>query len=446
MKSFRIPLILLTLFAFVCAVRPASFEPGRAAKRQVRWYKKTIQFALSTSLTAENTSIRPQSDVAGAVHRALATWSAVTNIQFVEVSSDVQSISKGGRGDGINLITIAATPQNMAIFHGDNSPARTRVFYDSETGEITEADIAINPYAYSLDGAPLDFSTDGTAGTYDLQSTLTHEIGHVLGLNHSAVFGSTMNASQALNGVFGLPAFGMRTLSESDRAAAVGIYGSGNDTGSVEGRILNTRQGSLEAASSASVWIEDSVSGRVMASDTTDANGDFKIAGLTPGTYRLLVQSSDPKSESGNSARAADSFRAIEIANQLRITANRVTPVSYVLVPPQNTPAAVRARFIGNNNELSTVSLPALRGTKVTVYVSGDAVDQIVVNGVLISSPYLTVNPASVAVHQYNNSRSLSFDVTVATDAPDGDYSIKLQANTGETTFLIGALTVAVPQ
>jgi len=445
--------MLIIVLTCVCTVRPSVFEPPRAPKRQVKWSRKTIQIAISSSLSAENTGIRSQSDIAGAIHRALATWSAVTNLQFVEVSSDAQSVSPAGRGDGINLITIAATPQNLALFRDNGNPARTRVFYDSDTGEITEADIVLNPFAYSPDGAPLDFSTDGSVATYDLQSTLTHEIGHLLGLNHSAVFGATMNPAQALNGVFGLPAFTGRSLSESDRAAITGLYGSRNDAGSVEGRILNTRQGSLVAASSALVWLEDAATGRVIANGLTNSDGDFKISGIIPGSYRLMTQYSDEygKGEAlgvDSSARAtSDGFRAVEIASQLRVSAHKSTSLNYVLVPPQNAPASLRPRFIGTNAELSTVSLPATRGTKLTVYVAGDGIDQINLNGLFINSPYLTIDPASFALHQYANaSRVLSFDVTVATDAPDGDYTIRLQANSGETAYLIGALTVQPKQ
>ena len=266
MQRFKILLALLTMLACTGVGLPASFEPARSAKRQVRWAKKTIPIAISSSLTLPNSGITAGSDVAAAIHNALETWSIAANINFVEVPSKLQSISSAHRPDGVNLITIAATSENLAILGNDDSPARTRVFYDADSGEISEADIVINPYLYSVAGEPIEFSTDGTPGTYDLQSTLTHEIGHLLGLNHSNVVGATMNATQALNGTFGLPALSERTLSESDIAAVKSIYGSPRETGSVEGRILSNQQGNLLPAARAHVWLEDAASGRVMAS------------------------------------------------------------------------------------------------------------------------------------------------------------------------------------
>ncbi len=193
-------LAIVALLAFLVSGRPSSFElPPAPAELQIKWPTKSIQIALSTSLTAPSPAIKPDSDVEGAVRRALNSWSRAANVTFVEVTSKLQSVSPVNAGDGVSLITVAATEENLALFSNGNTSARTRVFYDPDTGEISEADIVINPFPYSAD-ASLQFSTDGTAGTYDLESTLAHELGHFLGLNHSHVIGATMQATQALNG------------------------------------------------------------------------------------------------------------------------------------------------------------------------------------------------------------------------------------------------------
>src|SRR5918911_1649359 len=97
----------------------------------VKWPTKTIRIALSTSLSAPQTNIKPGSDVVGAARRALAHWADAANIRFEVNSSNLQSISApSSRGDGLSLITVAHTAENAAPFVGDTSEmsGRTRVF------------------------------------------------------------------------------------------------------------------------------------------------------------------------------------------------------------------------------------------------------------------------------------------------------------------------------
>lgn len=447
-------LALLTVLACAVSSQPSSFEPaGVARERQLKWSTKTIQIALSTSLTLPSAAIEPESDVLGAVHRALKSWASAANITFIEVSSKAQSISPVGAGDGINLITIAATAENLASFGEGNNAARTRLFYDPDTGEISEADIVINPYPYSVEGAPVQFSTDGTPGTYDLESTLAHEIGHLLGLNHSHVIGATMQASQALNGTYGLPALSERSLSETDRAAVRSIYGPREKLGSVEGRILNSVDGNLLPVPAAHVWLEEIASGRVIASGLTNTGGRFNIDCIPPGNYRALAEYLDgadkepaalPAASDHKTSGRMRAFSSVELSSQLRVAANKVTALNYVLVPPQNSPPVLHPRFIGINEELSTVPVPVEAGTKFTLYVSGEGVNQIPGSGLVISSPFITVDPASLTLQQFHSSTPvISFELTVAANAPPGDYSLRLQSNSGELAYLVGGITIS---
>ena len=199
-------------------------------------------------------------------------------------------MSPVGRGDGISLITVAGTNENLAIFSEAKATARTRIFYDSETGEISEADIVLNPYPYLENGAVLQFSTDSTPGTYDLESTLAHEIGHLLGLNHSPVIGATMQATQALNGTYTLAAITERRLSDSDESAIRSLYGLNEKAGSIEGRLLVNVGGGLQPAVAAHVWLEDLATGKVMASCATNSSGRFIVGSIPAGNYRAMVE------------------------------------------------------------------------------------------------------------------------------------------------------------
>ncbi|MEP6705183.1 MAG: matrixin family metalloprotease, partial [Acidobacteriota bacterium] len=248
----------------------------------LRWRAGIIRIAVSSSLLRENPNINRDSDVSGAIKRSIDAWAAVANIEVQETNSDKQSASPAGvAGDGVSLITIAATPENVLLFAKDpeNAAATTRVFYNKR-GMITEADIVLNPY--------LQFSTDGTIGTFDLESTLTHEIGHLLGLPHSTVFGSTMHANYGKNGVFGLQNFTSRTLAADDIAAIRAIYGVRSDDSECCGNIDGSISQGTKSLRSLEVWIEDS-NGRVKAS-TRSSDGEFHFSGVNAGKYRVFAQ------------------------------------------------------------------------------------------------------------------------------------------------------------
>jgi MYXO-CTERM domain-containing protein len=59
--------------------------------------------------------------------------------------------------------------------------AITSVFQRTDTGEITDADIEVNAVHFTWG----DFVRQPDVGMHDFQGTITHEIGHVLGLEHT---------------------------------------------------------------------------------------------------------------------------------------------------------------------------------------------------------------------------------------------------------------------
>lgn len=417
---------------------------------QVKWPRRYIKVALSTSLGSPQPNIKAGSDVLGAVRRALRRWADAANIRFVTTQSGVQSVSAPGtRGDGLSLITVAHTPENFAAFAGDGveSPGRTRVF-QTVGGQITEADVALNPAQ--------PFSTDGTVGTYDLEATLTHEIGHLLGLEHSAVLGATMQPRQARNGIFNLPSHASHLLSDDDRAGVGALYGTRLGLGT-----RGTVAGTLTFVSGApvfgaNVWAEEVETGRVVASNITLANGAYRIEGLKPGDYRLFAQPLNETVAASEIASPRGAYAGLALNRQLPFQAEEIGTAS---VKP-NATAALDAQlagsaalmspaFVGINKELSTVALPLAAGQSFRVFVSGAGIKAAQFKGVGITttSPFITVDSSSIRDEDFGNGLSIiSFDVTLAGDAPAGDYSLRLQAQTGEVAYVAGCLTIDEPE
>ncbi|HEY0384609.1 MAG TPA: matrixin family metalloprotease, partial [Pyrinomonadaceae bacterium] len=383
----------------------------------------------------------------GAARRALAHWAAAANIRFVEAISKAESISASNSGgDGLSLITVAHTPENTAPFTGASSEAsgRTRLFY-TESGAITEADIALNPTQ--------QFSTDGTPGTYDLEATLTHEVGHLLGLEHSGITGATMQPRQGKNGLYDMAALTPRALSDDDRAGVRALYGGRGEDGKQRAAV----SGIISYAGGApvfgaNVWAEESETGKVSAGNITLANGVYRIEGLAAGSYRLWVEALDgtiPASEiastrgsyAGLALNSLPPFRTQEIG-RVTLSAGETTKLNAQL---SSLPVLLNPSLIGLNEQLSTISLPLTAGRTYTIYMGGDGVstNQISSTGINIASPFISVNRQSVAQQDFGNGlQVIRFDITISPKTPTGDYTVHLYSNTGEVACVAGALSI----
>jgi hypothetical protein len=93
----------------------------------------------------------------------------------------------------------------------DNTLAKTTVTFDNDTGEIFDADIEVN-HAYN------EFTVSDTNVVYDLQSVMTHEVGHFIGLDHTPDFEGTMYAG------YDEGTTELRTLEPDDIDAACAVY------------------------------------------------------------------------------------------------------------------------------------------------------------------------------------------------------------------------------
>ena len=434
--------LFVSLVSWIVPVRAYTLQyTDSTASVQIKWPTSKIKIALSSSLNSPPINIKPGSDVLGAARRALARWSEAANIQFIETSSDALSISSSGAGDQISLITVADVPENRAAFTSADRTGRTRVFYDPTTGAIMEADVVINPTA--------QFSTDGTPGTYDLEATLTHEIGHVLGLEHSHEASAAMQPRQGTNGLYEQAALSPRTLSDDDRAGARALYGSDENFGEITGTITDVAG---LPAQRAHVWAEDALTGRVVAGNETQADGSYRIEGLPPGQYRLVTEHGSARAEDADSDFAKGAAAGLQDTQAVALsTAESQTRLNVAVgeivrqdVSLKQGSTTLRPQVFGSHGHLSTIAVPLMQGRRYTIFVGGQGVDQISGGGISITSPFIKVNPASLTLQSGINYQYpiISFDVEVAPDALLGDYSLRLESKTGEVAYISGGLTI----
>lgn len=442
-KAAQIVILLVVVATAMFPNRASSSSSRESAEagpaEAHRWVRSPLIVSFSNSLSSPPSNIKDGSDVTGALRRALQSWAAVADIQFFETATSAEAVSSANAGDGVNLITVSTA--NASIFESSDAPARTRVFYDS-AGTIVEADIALNPAAR--------FSTDGTPGTYDLESAFAHEVGHLLGVTHSAVIGATMQPRQTRNGTYGVTAFSQRTLSEDDAAQARALYGPGG--GSISGRLTTNLSGRARSIVGAQFFAEDVATGRVAASGVSSSTGQYRIDGLRAGVYRVFAQPLDGPitvfdlDASRNSfTETTPLFRSFVASSStpsqsLNVNSNSSRKLGFFVLPA--TPA-LTPRLIGMNGELCTVPLPLTPGRTVTIYLAGEGVDELGPEGISFSSSLIRIVPESIREAAFDVPYPvISFEVTVDEGILAGEYTIRLQSGKGELAFLAGAITI----
>jgi hypothetical protein len=411
MKLFAALVIALAV-AVLPSFAAAEFAAGAPLVPQtLKWRTQTIRISVSSSLLQPNSGIKLGSDVSGALERALARWSAATGLKFVVESSERQSVSASGvAGDGVSLITIAQTPENLQLFSKDPfaESARTRVFYNRRGG-ITEADIVLNPFQ--------QFSTDGSFGTFDLETTLTHELGHLLGLRHSSDLGSMMSERTGSNGAVALMP---RDLGLSDLAAIHALYAFDSEDccSVVKGRVSYEPR----ATGNVSIWAEDKL-GRVAGVVEAGSDGSYSLGGLgSNGEYRLFWTRQDGATNSSGLLGVPN----VEGELSKRIGSKR---------------GEIGQIFLGTGSETGDTALRLKAGDQYIISVAAKGWKGNL--AIRFSSGSLAVDPASVTrVIQDGDTGLYSFIVSVDQNTPAGSYSLTIERPDGARASVIGAAVV----
>lgn len=404
--------------------------------------KGSLRIDDGSDLAAIRAAMRSLSDAPGA---------SVT----VGESSNFDFPSNVGSRDGLKL-----NAKNQIYFFREHDAAFpavavTAYFYNTATGEIAEADIALNEADYTFTtSTPSDPNTPLGSRTADLQEVVTHELMHALGFEHTPMVGrfdpdtgrqvagytsgdysnhATMFpiATQTVQG---------RSLSDDDKAALRAVYGS--TVASISGHVVDGATGrGVKGAHVVVVRADDlgaPVVGTITGTGSASGPGEFLIEGLPEGNYYLRIEplaggsnpfvqgytsytgfdtSFKPEFYSGGAESAVDTDIQAADAAMITISSNaRLESVTFVTNVEMAPPSVAGAEY---------------KGGKLKVTGSGFVVGatEIEIDGVTFGSLKF---PAKHRLANGTATRFICKDTSLAAATPAGATIVVVNTATGE--------------
>ncbi len=297
-------------------------SPGSIA---VRW-STALNTNPVTIVTQDQTTSGRLTEIEQAIAQSLAVWTGVSGTTLVPATLAplTRTATQNACGaDGVNSIcfdqadmaftpgvlafTRVITTDQIGIQVGSSAVA-------SQLGQILDADIYFNPSDSLITFAtPQALAVTPTA--YDLESVLTHELGHFLGFSHSAVWSAMMfpfaPAPGTITGIRPTAQQPDAPLGDDDRTGLRVLYPDPADTlhqGSIRGRIFPANSLALPASPpgvtgvfGSHVVAVDAASGAVVGAtiggwSCTDPgpaqfDGTYEISGLAVGqSYTVYAE------------------------------------------------------------------------------------------------------------------------------------------------------------
>ncbi|MDR3606912.1 MAG: carboxypeptidase regulatory-like domain-containing protein [Oligoflexia bacterium] len=293
MGRLRIGCALFSLFfwfLWVGASAHAYISTVTSTGVPVRWPGGGIHLDLAGNYV--NSSGLASTDVFEAVVHSLERWQSASGgtVSFdYWQGSDPSIYEPNSDLNGLNQLYFAS---NGSSRPGPNVLGLTQVWYDSKTGKILETDIVLNDIDFQFTSRGTDTSGYGVGSSSGwrgeegmpnvfVENVITHELGHVFGLSHSAGLQSTMLFMESPE---------QAHLGCDEQVGIHALYPLADDArarGAISGAVISASGAPVFGAHVLAISRRRGVA---LATGITDSSGRYSISGLEPGTYFLLAE------------------------------------------------------------------------------------------------------------------------------------------------------------
>ena len=350
------------------------------------------------------------------LRNAIDAWNDVEGsvVHLAENTSASQQARTDWESSGIHLMYFDENNSSGYFPFGSGTVAITPLWFFG-SGAISDADVLFN-------GANFQFTTSGEPGQFDVQDVATHELGHLLGLDHSGVAGATMYPYVDTTVIL------HRSLSKDDSQGMREAYPSGPQS-----RILGHVRRLSGGAGVAGAWVTARDSGgRLAGAALADSNGSFEVEGLDPGTYTLYARPLDEPVGSANLTTGhpvVTNFEPAYFHSPVVLGSSEDKTIGIISVD------ADVSISLGRSSD--NFPLRAVRGTTTNHTLRGTS---------LLAGSTLTSPDSGVTVTPLAWGNSLvQFSVTVPSGADLGHIDLQVVGPSGDLSVLPGALQITPP-